>query len=155
MAGKGGGVNVRLDVKMDGFSRKMVGIAKKVDNMSEPMKNSGIIIEQSIAKRFRSGGGSRPWARLAPSTIKRHPHRAGGKPLNDTGRLRSSVTAGANKRVSGKKLHYTFGSGVEYAAIHNFGGRHIPQREFLYLDPKDEQLIKRLFEDYIRGVVNS
>lgn len=76
----------------------------------------------------------------------------------DTGRLRMSVTSGASKRVSRNKLLYSWGSGIKYAGIQNFGGTtgwgtRIPAREFLYFDGADERAIKQIFEEYIERLV--
>lgn len=92
------------------------------------------------------------WKALAPSTIKRHPHRAGGKPLNDSGRLRQSVTTGSTKRVVGKRLYFGMASNLVYAASHNYGYRQIPKREFMYFDAKDEAIMRQIFEEYIEGL---
>lgn len=125
---------------------------------NEPLKNSGIYLEGSIGRRFRSGGGSQPWPALSPTTKRIHPRRAGGKPLNDTGRLRTSATTGSNKRLSRNSLRYAWGSGVKYAAIQNFGGTtkwgtRIPPRPFMYVDSDDEKEIEKVFREYIERQV--
>lgn len=117
-------------------------------DFSEPMRQSGTYMEGSIGRRF-SAGAFKP---LSPATIKIHPHRAGGKPLNDTGRLRGSVTSGAVQTTSSTQLRY--GTNLVYAPIHNFGGTggwgtRIPQREFLFFDATDEAKIKQIFQDYL------
>ena len=149
------GVNIRVEVQLNNIDRELVRLAGEVDQFRTPLRNSATYMEGSIGKRFRSGGGSRPWKKLAPSTIERHPHRAGGKPLLDTGALRGSATTGANQRITSKRLNYTFGSGVPYAGAHNFGYKHIPQRQFLYFDDKDERAIKKVFSDYIKELLNN
>lgn len=154
MSSGGGGINVQIDVQLNSVRADLLRIAGQVDEFREPLNNSSTYMEQSIGRRFRTGGGSRPWSLLAASTIAMHPHRAGGKPLNDTGRLKMSVTAGASKRIGGKQLKYGFGGGVSYAEVHNNGGGHIPQREFLYFDTQDEAKVRRIFNDYVRRVTN-
>lgn len=147
-------VEVKVIIELNGVDRKLIKLALKTENMDTPLRQSAIYMEGAVAKRFRSGGGSRPWKPLSPNTIKRHPHRAGGKPLNDTGRLRSSVTAGSTRRIVGKRMYYGMGSNIVYAASHNFGYKKIPKREFMYFDEKDEKAIKRVFEDYIKGLIS-
>lgn len=145
---------MKVRVEINGVDRKLAKLAKEVDNLRVPLRQSGIYMESSIGKRFRAGGGSAGmWKPLAASTIERHPHRAGGKPLNDTGDLKRSVTTGSSKRITAKRLYYGFGSGVVYAAAHNFGHKQIPQRQFLYFDAADERAIKRIFNEYIEGLV--
>lgn len=147
-------VSVKVTVNLDGLDRELKNMVKGLDDFKTPLKQSGIYMEGAIGQRFRKA----PWKPLSPATIKIHPHRAGGKPLNDTGKLRMSVTSRAIKRVSKRQLEY--GTNLIYAPIHNFGGRAgwgsiIPKREFLYFDPKDEKAIKRIFEDYIKGLINN
>ncbi|WPF64870.1 tail completion protein [Staphylococcus phage MVC_VPHSA2] len=141
-------VEVRLNLTMVNLTR----LTNELKNMKEPLTQSATYMEGSIGRRFAQA----PWTPLAASTIKRHPHRAGGKPLNDGGTLRGSVTGGAIKNVGRESLH--FGTNLPYAALHNFGGAtkfgYVPQRQFLYFDSKDEAAIKRVFEEYIKGLAN-
>jgi phage gpG-like protein len=138
-------VSVRVD--LNGVDRRLRELGK-LDDLSTPLKRSGTYMERQIGNRFRKAD----WTPLAPATLKLHPHRVGGKPLNDTGKLKGSVTSRAIKRVSNKKLVY--GTNLIYAPLHNFGGKgwwnsRVPKREFLYFDDKNERAIKRIFEDYI------
>jgi phage gpG-like protein len=145
-------VSVRID--LNGVDRRLKEL-KKLDDLSTPLKRSGTYMERSIGMRFRQAN----WTPLSPKTIELHPHRAGGKPLNDTGKLKMSVTSRAVKQVTNKQLRY--GTNLVYAPIHNFGGTtgyypllgargKIPKREFLYFDEKNERAIKKIFSDYIK-----
>jgi phage gpG-like protein len=141
-------VSVRVRVELNGVDNRLKKLGK-LDDLSEPLKQSGQYMERSIGLRFRKA----EWKPLSPVTIKRHPHRAGGKPLNDSGRLKQSVTSRAIKRVNKRKLQY--GTNLVYAGVHNFGWHNkgrgaIPARPFLYFDSKDERTIKRIFEDYVK-----
>jgi len=144
-------VGVRIEVNLNGLDSDLREMARGLDNFRTPLKQSSIYMEGAIGRRFRSA----PWKPLSPATINMHPHRAGGKPLNDTGKLKASVTSRSVKRIQARKLEY--GTNLIYAPIHNFGGqagwgKTIPQREFLYFDQKDERAITRIFEDYIKGL---
>jgi phage gpG-like protein len=147
---RGGGFSVRVDLNNTDTRLAQMDI----EDLKTPMRNSGTYMETSMVKRFRTQGEGR-WRPLSPATIKRHPHRAGGKPLLDTGALRNSVSGGANKNVSNKRLVY--GTNYRTAPYHNFGantGRGvIPAREFMYFSPEDEQKVKRIFSDYIDRLV--
>jgi len=144
-------VTMRVTVRADELRRMLDKLEGKVDDFTVPLKKSGVYMEGAIGKRFNSA----PWPGLSSATIKRHPHRAGGRPLNDTGRLRASVTSGARKLQTQKQLKY--GTNLVYAPLHNFGGStrfgYVPQREFLYFDAKDENMVRRIFEDYVRELV--
>jgi phage gpG-like protein len=142
-------VGVRIRIELNGVDRRLRNLADGTQDYKEPLRKSGTYMERSIGMRFRKA----QWKPLSPATIKIHPHRAGGKPLNDTGKLKMSVTSRAVKRVTSHRLQY--GTNLVYAPLHNFGGRggwgkYIPKREFLYFDHKDERAIKRIFEDYIK-----
>jgi phage gpG-like protein len=147
-------INVRVD--LNGTTSQLNRLLKEVENLDVPFRKSGVYLERSIGKRFRAGGGSHGmWKPISPATILRHPHRAGGKVLNDTGQLKKSVTTGATKRITGKRMYFSMGSAVKYAAAHNFGHKQIPQREFFYVDAADERAIKKIFEKHIEGLINN
>jgi len=142
-------VDMKISVNLHGLDKKLEDLEKGTMNLKTPLSQSATYMERSIGNRFRQAN----WKPLSPTTIKVHPHRAGGKPLNDTGLLRRSVTSQAIKTVRPKQLVY--GTNLVYAPMHNFGGIggwgfRIPQREFLYFDEKDARAIKRIFEDYIK-----
>jgi len=143
-------MSVTIDDKR---AKKLIKKLSTVDDLSTPMKQSGIYLERSIARRFSKAD----WKPLSPATIKIHPRRKGGKPLNDTGKLRMSVTSQAIVHV--EKMKLTYGTNLVYAPLHNFGGkggwgRTIPQREFLYFDDKDAKAIKRIFTDYVKELAD-
>ena len=144
-------VSMKLTVNSKEVQAMLERVGKKVDNFQTPLKQSGVYMEGAIGRRFSSAN----WAGLSPATIKRHPHRAGGKPLNDTGRLRASITSGATRRLTPTVLRY--GTNLIYAPLHNFGGQtrfgYVPQREFLYFDSKDNMMIERIFKEYIEGLI--
>lgn len=140
---------VSIKVELNGTDEVIKRLQDGTEDFKKPLRNSATYMEKSIGTRFRKA----PWKPLSPATIKIHPRRAGGKPLNDTGTLKRSVTAGAIKNVGKYKLRY--GTALKYAPLHNFGGRggwgkYIPKREFLYFDHKDERTIQRIFNDYIK-----
>jgi phage gpG-like protein len=144
-------VSVKLDINVnDRAVKKMLKDFKNMD-FRTPMRQSGVYMEGAIGRRFRAAN----WKGLSDATIRMHPRRAGGKPLNDTSTLKKSVTSQAVKTVSSHKLVY--GTNLKYAPLHNFGGvggfgNYIPKREFLYFDQRDEREIKKIFEEYIKGL---
>lgn len=146
------GVSTEVTINISQTLANLMRMNNELKNMKEPLTQSATYMEGSVNRRFSAAA----WTPLAASTIKRHPHRAGGKPLNDGGTLKGSVTGGAIKNVGKDSLH--FGTNLPYAALHNFGGAtkfgYVPQRQFLYFDTKDEAAIKRVFEEYIKGLAN-
>jgi phage gpG-like protein len=144
---------VSVRVIIGDVDTRLTRVKDGLQDLKKPLRDSGTYMEGSIGRRFRAGA----FAPLSPTTIKIHPRRAGGKPLNDTGRLRMSVSSGAIQTVSGNTLRY--GTNLVYAPIHNFGGTagwgsRIPQREFLYFDAQDQLKVREIFEDYIRELHN-
>lgn len=72
--------------------------------------------------------------------------------LVDTGRLMRSI----KYRKKGKKLQVQIGTNIEYAAIHQFGGRtgrnrstKIPKRPYLYFTSVNRIRIKQIVRSYI------
>jgi phage gpG-like protein len=140
-------VRMNIIVQSGDTERELRNLSEGLQDYTTPLRRSATYMEGAIGRRFKSA----PWTPLSPATIKRHPRRAGGKPLNDTGRLRMSVTGGAVKTVSKQRLVY--GTTLVYAPLHNFGGNtkfgYVPQREFLYFDKANERAIKKIFSDYV------
>lgn len=145
-------VSMKLTVNSKETEALLQKVAGKVDNFQTPLKQSGVYMEGAIGRRFSHTSS---WAPLSPATIRRHPHRAGGRVLNDTGRLRASVTSGATKQLSPTVLRY--GTSLVYAPLHNFGGQtrfgYVPKREFLYFNAKDNKMIRQIFVKYIEGLI--
>lgn len=142
-------MSITIDDKQ---ARDMLKKLATLNDLKKPIKQSGVYMEGAIGKRFRSAD----WVGLSEATVKIHPHRAGGKPLNDTGTLKRSVTSSASKVFGKNKL--TYGTSLKYAPMHNFGGvggygMRIPKREFLFFDSKDEKMISRIFSDYVKELI--
>jgi phage virion morphogenesis protein len=101
---------------------------------SEAMGAIGAALLSNVGQRSVQGQmdpDRRPWAPLAPSTIKsRRRGRDGVHILRDTGVMMGSLNA-----HSGRDF-VTVGFGVEYAAYHEFGTRKIPRRGLLLSDPE-------------------
>jgi phage gpG-like protein len=133
----------------------------------------------SIRQTFAAGGRPQRWVALR--SARQRGSLASAIPLNDTGRLRSSIAGriqGANQVV--------LGTNVKYAAIHNYGGTinvpalapkrakalrwmtpggvifarrarahpvRIPARPFMVLQQEDESTFRRIVESHLtRGV---
>ncbi|WP_176581351.1 phage virion morphogenesis protein [Bacillus thuringiensis] len=141
-----------MTVRLNGFDVRMLRAAGKLEDLKTPLRRSETYMERSIGNRFRTAA----WVPLAASTLVMHPHRAGGKPLNDTGALKQSITSGAANRLSKRKL--TIRSGLKKANLHNHGGRtswgtFVPARPFLFFSGTDRQMIQRVFDDYVDELV--
>ena len=78
---------------------------------------------KDVMQHFRDEAGpSRKW-----TPLKRQRKRGGSKVLQDTGRLRQSTRFKTVGNVA------NIFNNVKYAGIHNFGGKKIPQRKFMWI----------------------
>lgn len=142
----------RMRVELNGFDVRMLRAAGKLEDFKTPLRRSETYMERSIGNRFRAAA----WVPLSAYTLRIHPQRVGGKPLNDTGALKQSITSGAANRLSKKKL--TIRSGLPKANLHHHGGRtswgtFVPARPFLFFSTVDRDMIQRVFDDYIDDLV--
>jgi phage virion morphogenesis protein len=99
------------------YRDRLKAIAERLRDMSPIMEvvaqDTRTLIDDSFNSQTSPEG--QPWAALSETTIAINPRRAGGKPLNDTTRLRRSITTETTR--SG----FRFGTNVGYAATHQFG----------------------------------
>ena len=92
------------------------------------------------------------WKALAPATLKK---KKGSLKLVESGHLKRSLRS----NISTSEKRVSVGSNLEYAAIHQFGGKagrghkvSIPARPFLPINEKDE--ISPSLERQINAVLN-
>ena len=92
------------------------------------LKKFQVIMYSSIAKNFGAEGRPSKWKALQASTLaaRRHGKKArlgAGRILQDTGRLRMSVTAGKGPGSVSRlgSMAIEFGTRLAYAAAHQFG----------------------------------
>jgi phage virion morphogenesis protein len=132
-------------------------------DLAPVFRQIGEIVTRSVRENFREGGRPQKWTPLAIETLM---GKAGGMRAAYTkkgGRLRNS----ARKRILGNKIlidtgrlinsityvvgprDVEIGTNVEYAAVHQFGDKHIPARPFLMLQRQDETTISELVEKRI------
>lgn len=99
------------------YIERMEAIAARLRDMSPIMtvvaEDTRTLIDDSFQTLTSPAG--QPWAPLSDTTIELNPRRAGGRPLNDTTRLRRSITTETSKRG------FSFGTNVRYAAKQHFG----------------------------------
>ncbi|NBI12592.1 phage virion morphogenesis protein [[Haemophilus] felis] len=126
------------------INKTLEQIAQKSADNTELMRNIAGTLESVVLTNFEQGG--RPvWAGLK--------HRE-GKPLVDTENLMSSIISQYDKQSA------EVGTNLEYAPVHQFGGKAgrgrkvtIPARPFLQLTAEDEEEILARVQDYFRQLV--
>ena len=129
------GLSMKIRVKgINRLEKKFKNIQKKAIN-SKPF-NEYLAKEAfaQVIKNFVNESGPRGrW-----KSIK---HRS-GKILRDTGRLFNSIKW--KVITHGAKIY----SNVNYAIYHQFGGKHLPKRSFLWVPKKFIKKIKKAFLKY-------
>ena len=112
-------------------------LSQRIVNMQPAMRDIGETIASWVDLTFTDAQDpyGNPWADLSPVTIaKRRNH--SNKPLNDTGRLKASITSNASQH------EVTIGTNTIYGPTHQFGATQgqyashvpwgdIPERPFL------------------------
>ena len=114
----------------------------------------GNAAKNESTRSFESQGSpfGEAWKALAPATLKK---KKGSLKLVESGHLKRSLRS----NISTSEKRVSVGSNLEYAAIHQFGGRagrghkvSIPARPFLPINEKDE--ISPSLERQINAVLN-
>ncbi|MEY3760040.1 MAG: hypothetical protein RIR39_1531 [Pseudomonadota bacterium] len=102
-------------------------LSQRVINMQPAMVGIGNIIASNVDLTFTDAQDpyGNPWADLSPATIAKR-RNGSSKPLNDTGRLKASITKNASQ------FEVTVGTNTIYAPTHQFGAtqgqyaHHVP-----------------------------
>lgn len=148
------GVEYKVTIDDAAMQRDMKRLYGKLQDMTPVWETIGDALVASTKDRMAAeqtpDGAS--WPALSPVTIAAR--EAAGH--NAKGILRASGTLidTLNYRVEPTRL--TLGSGLVYAAIHQFGGQAgrglkvtIPQREYLGLSEADRQMIGEILTDWL------
>lgn len=161
-----------IDIKIDcsGVMQTLERLEQAVTHRTPVMRAIAGIMADAVEENFAQEGRPK-WQGLKPN-----PRRAGGKILQATGRLASSIVSASDNDNA------VVGTNAKYAAIHQFGGQtrpheirprnkkalafggrvvkkvnhpgsNIPARPFLLLTDQDVDEIEATMNDYLRGVV--
>lgn len=136
-------MTLKIELQTAELDRALTRLAASVKDMTPIMRAIGGELEAATERNF-DDEGARIGAKWKPS---QRALKTNGQTLRDTGRLVASISAGGAGHVSEVTPHSVFvGTNVEYAAIHQFGGRagrnrkvEIPARPFFGLNQQDEQ----------------
>lgn len=143
------------------FMEEQLALAIDIRSFREPLKRS---IQAVLAPSFRHNfevGGRPSWAPLAETTIVRKTNKGSKNPekiLVDTGKL-ARVAGQLNiweiNGIQGE-AHVSNLPGAEYGRFHQSGfyhhesGNFVPAREFLVIQPLDEEEIELVFDIWVR-----
>ena len=140
------------------FALEMEILGREIRSFREPLKRS---IQKVLGPSFRQNfdvGGRPTWAALSPETIRTKTQKGSRNPeqvLVDTGKLRRVAGQLNIWKIEGGYLadearaYVNDLPGAEYGAVHQFGNDHIPQREFLVIQPEDEVAIEDVFGTWL------
>lgn len=123
----------------------------KLGDLSPLMADIAGILEDESMDRFskKTAPDGTPWQDLLPASIlakmRTDGQIGGGGILVHTGTLASSIHS-THDRYSA-----TVGTDTEYGKYHQFGTRHLPQREFLGISDDDERRILDTIESYLNA----
>lgn len=150
-------MSITLDIKTLGIEKitdRLERIRRRADNNRAMLGKMAVLGFKDIQQHFRDERGPHgKWPSLSPNTVSARRKGSGrtGKRrskikskfktrmLQDTGRLRNSFmpTGGRRRFLPNSVVLFT---DVEYAGIHNFGGKagrnqsvKIPKREFMWI----------------------
>lgn len=162
-----------LDITIDNKETfaMIEGLIRKVENPESLLKLIGRYIRVLTSKMFASG--SRPdhsavrgekWPELKESTIfkKRNLKKRGllvgnspYKPLVETGRLRDDLISDHSIKIDKHGLEYGTNlkskKGFPYPAIHQTGGKNVPQRRWLFLNDDELNQIASMTKEWLEG----
>jgi phage gpG-like protein len=118
------------------YKQALLDMAARVSNPTALYDEAGqMYVNAENPSIFRAGGGlegHEDWEPLKDPTRGGKNAAGGGRPLNDTGRMRDSV----NYVASEDGLHIgtilVAKDGFSYPALHQRGGRFVPRREWLF-----------------------
>ena len=107
-------MQIRVEIHDDAVRKGLADLARRGANLRPLMQDIGEEAYRSVQKNFDIGGRPTPWK--TSDRVRRE----GGKTLSDTARLRRSITVDADSS------HVRVGTNVEYARIHQLGGKTKP-----------------------------
>lgn len=148
-----------IEIKID--TAKLTAMLKRLAasgrDLTPAMREASGIIADSVEENFEQEGRPK-WKSLAKSTIKQR-EKEGKWPGKILQRSGSHGLAGSITRHH-DATSALVGTNSVYAAIHNFGGKagrghkvEIPAREFLHLEPEDEEDLETCFAKFLAKAV--
>jgi len=125
---------ITIQINSGEVTAALTRLQRSSSDLTDAMDKIGEHIASFVDLNFRDATDPEgvAWEALKPETVAQR-RNGGNKPLNDTGRLKSSITynSSSNSVVIGTNV--LDDNGQSYAATHQFGdsARHIPARPFL------------------------
>lgn len=153
-------ININWNQNVDLSSARAMWLYQRANTAA------GMAIVEDVNRRFQNEGAPpQRWKPLKPATLqnRRQGNKRSNLPtariLQDTGTLSMSMQLGQPGNVfTANSQKVTVGTRIVYAAVHQFGYKTIPQRQFIY-SPDDipslredvNDLYTRILSAYIQG----
>jgi len=158
MAGEG---IIFRDAKMKAFFKKLDSNVKDIEKRDKQFWSilTAISFRDVINHFDKQAGPNEPWKKWSTIYADRMEKtgKSGNKILQDSGRLRQSITpADTSSRIKKGQLLFNPAkakSGYAYAWGHNTGDGKLPQREFMWLSKRAiENMSKAIGEYAVKGI---
>jgi phage virion morphogenesis protein len=151
-------LRVKLDDKL--LRQDLRRVNRRIDNMAPAWEEVGEIVLRSIMLNFRDEGRPAKWKDFAPSTRRRRGDIGSAKLLDDTGRMKQSISWKLLNQHS-VQVGTNLGGKNSYAATHHYGRpalssiktrkrlSPIPARPFILVQDQDIPEIEQALIDHI------
>ena len=128
-------------IRMHGreLQRAFKEAGRRCGNLRPVFEDIGDLMVESIRQNFRAGGRPSAWPKRKERKSKRL--------LRESGRLERSIKAEAD----GDSV--VIGSDLSYAAAHQYGEGHLPERPFLVVQDEDERAMASVLERYVAEAI--
>ena len=158
---------ISVAVKNEEVLKLLKKLGKLNKDLREPLRIAGTQIMGWVGRHFNDEKGpSGKWAPLKELTVRRRRKGKGKervKVLQNTGRLKQSISGGDSHIYRLKKMSLEIGTNIKYAGVHQFGhtfkrkgkkGKQysvkIPARPYLWVDDKNINMLNRIFRDWAK-----
>ena len=140
----------KTETEIKKLKKRLNRMTKNARSTNRLMGLTSIIMHKDILNHFKQEEGpDGKWKQLDPKTVKRRRvgknKSRGHKILQDTGLLRASLILKHTKNTA------RVGSRLEYAGAHNNGTGNVPERKFLWISKKADNLIEKLVGKHYVG----
>jgi len=146
---------IEIRIENANLTSKLKRLAAAGRDQTPAMREASGILADAVEENFDEEGRPK-WKRLAASTIRQREKEGKwpGKILQRSGKLAKSITRHYDATSA------VVGTNEPYAAIQNFGGTagrghkvEIPAREYLHLEPEDEEDLEACFAKFLSRAV--
>lgn len=147
---------------------KIARIKEGLIDFKKPFKNSEIYLEGRFTETFEKEGEPK-WKELSQTTLRLRKNKSSSKILQDTGRLKGTMTGrrgktGSHKRIYPRKMEFGISSNYETAHymqlgafVRNGWGKgipiKIPARPYIHFVNRDIPAIEKIFQKYLDELI--